>query len=169
MPDNAYPIRSAKDVENAVRDYYRSGRESDVKANRARVEAIGALGAPPDDRTKPTDKSAALLGAPEALAKAAESLVDAALKLERAAEENARLRKALDEISPLVSDLAGRVAKLEAQPMPARAALMALSKSADGEADSVSADEAIRRLQALPPEARALALTKLSLANPLRY
>ena len=169
MPDGAYPIRSAKDVENEARDYCRSGRESDVKAHRARAEAIGALGAPPDDRTKPTDKSAALLGAPEALAKAAESLVDAALKLERAAEENARLRKALDEIPPLVSDLAARVAKLEAQPMPARAALRSPSKSADGEAHSVSADEAIRRLQALPPEARALALTKLSLANPLRY
>ena len=34
---------------------------------------------------------------------------------------------------------------------------------------TLSADEAIRRLATLPPDARALALTKLSLANPLRF
>ncbi|MBV9286366.1 MAG: hypothetical protein JO288_00845, partial [Hyphomicrobiales bacterium] len=163
MPDGASSSGSAKDD-------YRSGQKSDVEAHIvARPEAIRALGAPPDDPTKPFGQSDAPLGAPEALARAAETLVDAARKLERAAEENARLTKALDGISPLVSDLAERVAKLEAQPMPARAALRSLSKSADGEADAASADEAIRRLQALPPEARALALTKLSLANPLRY
>src|SRR5277367_6375709 len=33
MPDGSYPIRSAKDVENAVRDYNRSGRKPDVKAH----------------------------------------------------------------------------------------------------------------------------------------
>ena len=61
-----------------------------------------------------------------------------------------------------------RVAALEAQPLPAKAALRAISKSADGEAKAFGADEAVRRLAALAPEERALALTKLSLANPLR-
>ena len=50
----------------------------------------------------------------------------------------------------------------------AKAALRAISKSADGEANALSADEAVSRLAALAPEARALALTKLSLANPQR-
>ena len=91
------------------------------------------------------------------------------LKLERTEEENRRLRKALDETSPAIADLAKRLAALEAQPLPARAALRAVAKSADGETEAFSAEEAVRRLAALPAEARALALTKLSLANPLRY
>ena len=33
MPDGSYPIRSAKDVENAVRDYFRTGKKPDVKAH----------------------------------------------------------------------------------------------------------------------------------------
>ena len=28
MPDGSYPIRSAKDVENAVRDYFRTGKKA---------------------------------------------------------------------------------------------------------------------------------------------
>jgi hypothetical protein len=101
--------------------------------------------------------------------KAAAELAEAAIKLERAEEENMRLRKALDEVSPALADLMKRVAALEAQPLPAKAALRAVAKSADGEAEAFGAEEAIRRLAALPPEARALALTKLSLANPLRF
>ena len=53
-----------------------------------------------------------------------------------------------------------RVAALEAQPLPPKAALRAVAKGADGAAEAPGADEAIRRLAALPPEARALALTK---------
>ncbi len=105
----------------------------------------------------------------EALVKAAASLAEAALKLERAAEENTRLRKALDAVSPMLADLAKRVAALEAQPLPAKAALRAVAKSVHGAAEALGADDAVRRLAALPPEARALALTKLSLANPLRF
>ena len=101
--------------------------------------------------------------------KAAAELAEAALKLEKAEQDNARLRKALDDISPALAELAKRVAALEAQPLPAKAALRTIAKSADGVAETLSADEAIRRLAALPAEARALALTKLSLANPLRY
>jgi hypothetical protein len=100
--------------------------------------------------------------------KAAAELAEAAISLERAERETVRLRKALDELSPALADLAKRVAALEAQPLPARAAVRSVAKSADGEAEASGADEAVRRLSTLSPEARALALTKLSLANPLR-
>jgi hypothetical protein len=105
----------------------------------------------------------------EAFFKAAGELAEAAIRLERAEAENLRLRKALDEVSPALAALAKRVAALEAQPLPAKAAVRAVAKSADGEAEAFGAEEAIRRLAALPAEARALALTKLSLANPLRF
>ena len=60
-----------------------------------------------------------------------------------------------------------RVAALEAQPLPAKAALRSVTKSADGADETmVSADEAVKRLASLPAHERALALTKLSLANP---
>jgi hypothetical protein len=176
MPNGSYPIRSAKDVENAVRDYYRSGRRPDVKAHIiARAKAIGAEDALPGGWTRSADKAAAPTApphapnsAPEALAKAAAALTHAALKLEHAADENARLRKALDEFSPALDDLRKRIAALEAQPLPAKAALRAIAKTADG-ADGalVSADDAVRRLASLPDQERALALTKLSLANPV--
>lgn len=105
----------------------------------------------------------------DAFYKAANELADAAIKLDRAQKQASHLQKALETLSPLLADLTTRVAALEAQPLPAKAALRAVAKSADGEADPLSADEAIRRLAALPPDARALALTKLSLANPLRF
>ena len=123
--------------------------------------------APAQDGAAPTPAPAPQTS--EAFFKAASELAEAAIRLERAEEENLRLRKALDAVSPALAELAKRVAALEAQPAPAKAALRALAKSADGEADAPGADEAVRRLAALPPEARALALTKLSLANPLRY
>ena len=129
----------------------------------------------PDPATSegPPQEAAARIAAPqqtsEAFYKAAAELAEAAIRLERAEDENLRLRKALDAVSPALADLAKRVAALEAQPLPARAALRAVAKSADGEAEAFGADDAIRRLAALPPEARALALTKLSLANPLRF
>ena len=59
MPDGSYPIRSAKDVENAVRDCCRSGEKPDVKAHIvARAKAIGADSALPDDWTETADKAA---------------------------------------------------------------------------------------------------------------
>ena len=62
-----------------------------------------------------------------------------------------------------------RVAALEARPAPARAALRAVAKSGDvlGEDGPTSIDEAVKRLANLSPHERALALTKLSLANPI--
>ena len=116
----------------------------------------------------PSAPPSAAPGAPEALAKAAAALAEAALKLERLADENARLRQALDDASPVLADLTQRIQRLEAQPLPAKAALRAIAKSADAGAEPFGTDEAIRRLAALPAEARALALTKLSLVNPLR-
>ena len=65
MADGSYPIRSAKDVEDAVRDYYRSGEKSDVKAHIiARAKAIGAERALPADWSEASDKAAALSGTP---------------------------------------------------------------------------------------------------------
>ena len=176
MPDGSYPIRNAQDVETAVRDFHRSGEKPDVKAHIiARAKAIGAESALPDDWKEKADKAAApsvapiaLTAAPEALAKAAAALTHAALKLERAADENAGLRKALDDFSPALADLGKRIAALEAHPLPAKAALRAVAKTADGADDAlVSADDAVRRLASLPAQERALALTKLSLAHPM--
>jgi hypothetical protein len=105
--------------------------------------------------------------APEALAKAAAALAQAALKLERMGQENITLHKALDDLTPALADLKKRIAALEAQPLPAKAALRSVPKTADGADDGmVSADDAVRRLASLPAQERALALTKLSLANP---
>ena len=104
----------------------------------------------------------------DALAKAAHALSLAAQKLERAVEENSALRKSLADLSPAVADLTKRLAALEAQPLPARAALRAVPKSADSFSEpGGGVDEAIKRLAALPAQERALALTKLSLANPI--
>ena len=175
MPDGSYPIRSAKDVANAVRDCCRSGETAAVMAHIvARAKTIGAEGALPDAWTAETaGKAAAIsgsLGAAHAsgdLAKAAAALTRATLKLERTAEENARLRKALDDMAPSLTDMKKRIVALEAQPLPAKAALRSVTKTADG-ADGalVSADDAVRHLASLPAHERALALTKLSLANP---
>ena len=176
MPDGSYPIRSAKDIENAVRDYYRSGQKPEVKAHIiARAKAIGAEGALPDDWKEAADKAARSSvppnlrnAAPEALAKAAAALTQAALKVERAADENASLRKALDDLSPRLADLTKRIAALEAQPLPAKAALRPVAKTEDGADEAlISADDAVRRLASLPDHQRALALTKLSLAHPM--
>ena len=131
---------------------------------------IGAESALPDDWKESADKAASLSAAsgaahaPDALAKA---LTYAALKLDRATAENARLRKALDDLRPTLADMNKRIASLEAQPLPAKAALRSVAKTADGADETmVSADEAVKRLASLPAHERALALTKLSLANP---
>jgi len=104
-----------------------------------------------------------------ALVKAASALALAADRLERAIAENAALRKSVGALAPEVAALAARVAALEALPQPARAALRATSKRADAslaDEPTFGVDEAIKRLAELSPDARALALTKLSLAHP---
>ena len=106
--------------------------------------------------------------APEALSRAAAAPSQAALKFERAAEDNALLRKGLDGLAPALADLAKRVTALEAQPLPPKAAVRSIGRSADGKAAAFAdADDAVRALAALPSQQRALALTKLSLASPL--
>jgi hypothetical protein len=108
-----------------------------------------------------------LLGTSQAHDALAKALTYAALKLDRATAENARLRKALDDLTPALMDMKKRIAALEAQPLPAKAALRSLAKTADGAHETlVSADDAVRRLASLPVHERAIALTKLSLANP---
>jgi hypothetical protein len=173
LPDGSYPIRSAKDIENALRDYYRSGKKPDVKTHIiARAKAFGAESALPDGWTEAADKAAAFFGpagnpAPGALAKAAAALTHAALRLDRMAGENTALRKALDELTPMLADMKKRIAALEAQPLPAKAALRSIAKTADGaDGTPVNAEDAIQRLASLPAHERALALTKISLANP---
>ena len=124
-------------------------------------------GEPVAPREEPPAAQPAAQGASAALVKAASALSAAAVQLERAVAENSLLRKALADMSPALAELSKRVAALEAQPRPAKAALRAVAKSADGSADPfVSADDAVKRLASLPPQERALALTKLSLANP---
>ena len=138
MPDGSYPIRSAKDVENAVRDYDRSGQKADVKAHIiARAKAIGAESALPDDWARdgregrrPAPPPASAAQAPEALAKAAAALTQAALKLERAARrERAPAQSARRLSRPRSPNMKKRVAALEAQPLPAKAALRAVAKT----------------------------------------
>jgi hypothetical protein len=105
----------------------------------------------------------------EALRKAASALSQAAHQLERAVEENTRLRKTLADVEPAVAAMQRRIAVIEAQPVPVRAALRALPRSADfsAEAPLGGVEAAIKRLSDLPERERALALVKVSLANPM--
>jgi hypothetical protein len=104
----------------------------------------------------------------QALAKAALAIASAADKLEKAIEENSRLRAALGAVTPEVDALRKRVAALEAQPQPARAALRAASREWDGAAEPRigAVETAIKTLSDLPDKERTLALMKVSLANP---
>jgi len=105
----------------------------------------------------------------EALGKAALALTEAADKLERAASENQTLHKTLSDLERHLAKFEARLAIIEAQPAPARAALRAPPKAVDGReplADG-GVEGAIKQLAALPDSERALALTKISLANPI--
>jgi hypothetical protein len=124
--------------------------------NQARVEAV-----PP---------SAALGSASpsQALARAVAALSRAADRLEKAIDENSALRKSVADISPTIESLANRLRILESRPAPARAALRGVSKSEDRvDPPATDSQAAISHLASLPPQERALALTKISLANPL--
>jgi hypothetical protein len=58
MPGGRYPIATAADVENAVRDYNRTGQPADVKAHIiARAKAIGATSSLPDGWASKTNDS----------------------------------------------------------------------------------------------------------------
>ncbi|WP_210254780.1 hypothetical protein [Methylocapsa sp. S129] len=128
---------------------------------------IGGDPAPDALQANDDDLQASKIAAPPASPAAAEPIPS--LALAKALGETAALRTRLDELTPGLAALSSRIAALEAQPLPAKAALRAVSKSADGLSSEGAApvDEAIRRLAALPASERALALTKLSLANPI--
>jgi hypothetical protein len=104
----------------------------------------------------------------QALAKAALAIASAADKLEKAIEENSRLRAAFADVTPQLDALAKRVATLEAQPLPARAALRAAAREWDGIATPLvgGVEAAIKTLSELPEKERTMALMKVSLANP---
>ena len=92
--------------------------------------------------------------------------------LVKALGELAALRDQIAELTPNLKALAARVAALEAQPLPAKAAIRAVAKAQDGgegEAGGAvsSVEDAVRKLAALPSEERAYALMKISLANPI--
>jgi hypothetical protein len=104
----------------------------------------------------------------QALAKAALAIASAADNLERAIDENSRLRAALGLVTPQLDELTKRVAELEAQPLPARAALRAVSRELDASTEDRPGgiEAAIKALSALPDKERTVALMKVSLANP---
>jgi hypothetical protein len=133
----------------------------------AETQALAAQisDATPDEPQADDDMPAAKIAAPPPPLAAIEL---ASPVLAKALHETAALRTRLDELTPGLAALSSRIAALEAQPLPAKAALRAVSKSADGLSEGAApVDEAIRRLSALPPAERVLALTKLSLANPI--
>ena len=116
----------------------------------------------PDDDDPPASKFAA---PPPARAEPAPSPA-----LVKALGETAALRKRLDAMAPDLAALSSRLAALEAQPLPAKAALRAVSKQADGMgADGpapVRGGDKVS-LAALSTHERAHALMKISLANPV--
>jgi hypothetical protein len=90
-------------------------------------------------------------------------------EFDKALGETSALRSEVSALRPVVAALEARVAVLEARPAPAKATIRAVTKAGDvagGEGGS-SIQDAVKRLSALPSEERALALTKISLANPL--
>ena len=95
-------------------------------------------------------------------------MASAADSLDKALDESARLRAALDVVAPELAALTKRVAELEAQPLPARAALRAPPREWDGAAGPLvgGVDAAIKTLSDLPEKERTMALIKVSLANP---
>jgi len=122
-------------------------------------ERIGAAARAMNDNSAPPIVVAGPPAPP--VDKAAESPVSEAL--EKALAETAALRTQFAQIAPEFLALAARVHALESQPAPARAALRAVAKAEE----SSSVDQAVRRLAALDPDERALALMKISLANPI--
>ncbi len=121
-----------------------------------------APAAPPPPPEAPQGSSS------QALAKAALALASAADKLEKAIEENSRLRAALGLVTPELAALTKRVAELEAQPQPPRAALRAASREWEGASEPLvgRVDAAIKTLSDLPEKERTMALMKVSLSNP---
>jgi hypothetical protein len=176
LPDATFEV--VKDGVVEKRAFARPARElveADLAAVALEAGAAQSAEAPPANPQAtapeaPIAPEAAPAPSPaEALTKAAAALSRAAQKLERAFEENTRLRSTLADLEPVVAALEKRLSSIETQPQPARAALRALSRNADfGVDESVGGlESAIKRLADLPERERALALVKVSLANPM--
>jgi len=143
--------------------------QAEPAAAGAALAAVDSAAAPAAPASAEVALAAAAPSPAAALAKAASALARAADKLERAVAENAALRKSVGALAPEVAALAARLAALESLPLPARAALRAISKRADAtlvDEPALGVEAAIKCLAELSPEARALSLTKLSLAHP---
>jgi hypothetical protein len=89
--------------------------------------------------------------------------------LVKALGELAALRDHIAELTPSLKALGARVAALEAQPLPAKAAIRAVAKAHDGNESQTAAsvEDAVKKLSSLSAEERAFALMKISLANPI--
>ncbi len=131
----------------------------------ARTETLSESPAP---AAPPPPPEASQISLTEVLAKAALAMASAADKLQKAVDENSRLRETLWLVTPELAALTKRIAALEAQPLPPRAALRAASREADGAAVSAhgGVEAAVKMLSALPQHERTMALMKVSLANP---
>jgi hypothetical protein len=131
----------------------------------AKPETFNESPAPP---APPPPPEASQVSSTELLAKAALAIASAADKLQKAIDENSRLREALGLVTPELAALTKRIAVLEAQPLPPRAALRAASREWDGAAGPAlgGVDAAVKTLSELPQHERTMALMKVSLANP---
>jgi hypothetical protein len=131
----------------------------------AKPETFNESPAPP---APPPPPEASQVSSTELLAKAALAIASAAVKLQKAIDENSRLREALGLVTPELAALTKRIAVLEAQPLPPRAALRAASREWDGAAGPAlgGVDAAVKTLSELPQHERTMALMKVSLANP---
>jgi hypothetical protein len=92
-------------------------------------------------------------------------------ELAKVVSENEVLKSAISSLTQQMGDLAKAVEVLKAQPAPARAAVFAVSKAADGAAEGeqpkAAEDALVEKLNAMTPEQRAYELTKLSLRVPV--
>ena len=142
-----------------------------VKQGVVEKRAFAALQAshePPAPAAPPPPPEASQISQTEVLAKAALAIAGAADKLQKAIDENSRLREALGLVTPQLAALTKRIAALEAQPLPPRAALRAASREWDGAAGPLvgGVEAAVKTLSELPQHERTMALMKVSLANP---
>lgn len=136
-----------------------------------RIEATGAVEAAAPALLQTPEPDAALGAASSLAAPPSPNAREPAPPpeaLAKALREMAALRDQIAEIGPSLAALAARVAALEKQPLPAKAAIRAVAKAHDAEDGAgASVEEAVKRLAALPSEERAYALMKISLANPI--
>ena len=135
----------------------------------AAPQTVNLQGSPaPESVAPPPPPEAPQTSSSQALAKAALANASAADKLEKAVEENSRLRAALGLVTPQLDALAKRIAELEAQPLAPKAALRAPPREWDGggEGRPGGVETAIKTLSELPEKERTMALMKVSLANP---